>query len=49
MQTILLQIFKGCLPQILLGLFLNTLDHMLNRSGHNIDPCGTPGISSHKL
>ena len=27
-QTILLQFFKGCLPQILLGLFLNTWAHM---------------------
>ena len=28
-QTISLQIFKGCLPQILLGIFLNTLSHLL--------------------
>ena len=27
-QTISLQIFKGCLPQILFGPFLNTLSHM---------------------
>ena len=27
-QTISLQIFKGCLPQILLGLFFNTLTHI---------------------
>ena len=29
-QTISLQIFKGCLPQILLGRFLNTLSHLLH-------------------
>ena len=28
-QTISLQIFKGCLPQILLGPFLNTLSNLL--------------------
>ena len=28
-QTIPLQIFKGCLPQILLGPFLNTLTHLV--------------------
>ena len=27
-QTISLQNFKGCLPQILLGSFLNTLSHI---------------------
>ena len=27
--VISLQIFKGCLPQILLGPFLNTLPHMM--------------------
>ena len=27
-QTISLQIFKGCLPQVLLGLFLNTLTQL---------------------
>ena len=27
-QTISLQIFKGCIPQILLGPFLNTLAHL---------------------
>ena len=26
-QSITLQLFKGCLPQILLGPFLNTLSH----------------------
>ena len=28
-QTISLQIFKRCLPQILLGPFLNTLSHLI--------------------
>ena len=27
-QTILFKFFKGCLPQILLGPFLNTLSHI---------------------
>ena len=31
-QTIFLQIFKGCLPQILLGPFLNNLSHMSSTS-----------------
>ena len=31
-QTISLQIFKGCLPQILLGPFLNTLSQLLKKS-----------------
>ena len=30
-ETISFQIIKGCLPQILLGLFLNTLPHMPDR------------------
>ena len=28
-QSISIQLFKGCLPQILLGAFLNTLTHMI--------------------
>ena len=31
-QTIFLQIFKGCLPQILLGPFLNNLSHISHLS-----------------
>ena len=30
-----LKIFKGCLPQILLGPFLNTLFHIRYYSGNN--------------
>ena len=32
-QTISLQFFEGCLPQILLGPFLNTLSHMPGHIG----------------
>ena len=34
-QTISLQIFKGCLPQKLLGPFLNTLSHLKLSPGHS--------------
>ena len=33
-QTISLQILKGYLSQILLGPFLNTLTHIMNRNSH---------------
>ena len=34
-QTISLQIFKGCLPQNLLGPFLNTLSYLKLSPGHS--------------
>ena len=36
-QTISLQIFKGSLPQILHGPFLNTLSQMILKHGHTFD------------
>ena len=32
-QTMSLQDFKGCLPQILLGSFLNTLSYIISHLG----------------
>ena len=35
-KTISLQFFKGCLPQILFGPFLNTLTHISLKEKHNL-------------
>ena len=47
-QTISLldfRFFKGCLPQILLGPFLNALSQIRNNNGYYMDPCGTPALT----
>ena len=36
-QQYYLKFFKGCLPQVLLGPFLNTLSHLVMKLGQLVD------------